>query len=308
MYDLIIVGSGFAGYSAAIYAVRYNLKTLVIGKLPGGTITESHIVENYPGYRSISGTELMKKFEAHAKDLGAEVIVDEVVGIIKDQEVFKVETRDKKEYLAKAIILGLGTKKRKLEIIGQSEFEGKGVHYCATCDAPFYKNRTVAVVGGSNSAALSADILRQFAKKVYVIYRGNELRCEPIMLDHLKKAGNIEIITGTNLTEFKGKKFLEKVLIDKPHNNNSEIAVEGVFVEIGGIPSSAIAKGLGVELNDKGEIKTNGLGETNIPGVYSAGDVTNTVLRQGLVAASQGAVAATSAYRFLSGKAMGSGW
>ena len=163
MYDVIVIGAGFAGFTAAVYTSRYNLKTLVIAKEIGGAIINSADVENYPGYKSISGLDLMKKFEEQAKSVGAEIISDQVVGVIKKDKSFKVETRSSKEYEAKALILALGTERRKLNIPGAKEYESKGIHYCATCDGAFYKDKVVAVIGGSNSAAHSALLLSRFS-------------------------------------------------------------------------------------------------------------------------------------------------
>ena len=308
MYDVIIIGAGFAGYTAAIYSVRYRLTTLVISKEPGGVIVKSREVENYPGFRRISGFELMKKFEEHAKSLGAELVVDEVVGIIKQAGSFKIETRQGETYEAKSAILALGTERRKLDIPGAKEYEGKGIHYCATCDAAFYKDKVVAVIGGGNSAAHSALLLSRFARKVYIIYRREKLRCEPLLYDKINATANIEIIYKTNLTEVKGSKFLEKVRLDNEYKGRKELELDGVFVEIGSIPNSSLAKELGVELTDKHEIVVDEHCRTNIKGVYAAGDVTNTVLRQGIVAAAQGAIAAASAYAFITGRHPSQAW
>jgi thioredoxin reductase (NADPH) len=313
MYDVIIIGAGFAGYSAAIYTVRYNLKTLIIASEPGGVVVESFNVENYPGFRSITGLELMQKFEHQAKDLGTELIVDEVVGITKheDQEqgqIFKVHTHTLNTYDAKAIIIASGTKKKKLDIPGQELYDGKGVHYCATCDAPFYKKKIAAVVGGANSAVHAADLLRKHAAKVYLIYRGAELRAEPLMKDQVLADPKVEVIYNTNVKEYKGKEFIETLHLDKAYHGSHELKIDGVFIEIGGLPSSKMAQKLGVIIGDTGEILVNEKCETNVPGIFGAGDVTNTVLRQGVVAASMGAIAATTAYNYISGKKVGSNW
>ena len=305
MYDVIIIGSGFAGYTAAIYSARYNLKTLVIGKELGGMIVESSEINNYPGFQKISGAELMNKLIEHAKGVGAEVVADEVLKAFKDKNVFKVETRQNKKYEAKTLILALGTKRRKLEVPGGLEFEGKGIHYCATCDAVFYKNKTVAVIGGSNSAAHAAQLLARFAKKVYIIYRGQSLRCEPAAHDKIKADKKTEILCGFNVKEVKGSQFVEKIMLDLPYKGRAELDVDGIFVELGGMPNSGLAKELGLELNKQGEIIVNAACETNIKGVFAAGDVINTPMRQGIVAAGQGAVAAGSAYKHLTGK---TGW
>jgi thioredoxin-disulfide reductase len=307
VYDAIIIGGGFAGLSAAIYSARYNLKTLVIAKQPGGAIVNATHVENYPGYVSISGIELMQKFEEQAKSVGAEIMIDDVIGVMKHKEGFKVETEEK-EFLSKTVIMAMGTERRKLDVPGAKEYESKGIHYCATCDGAFYKGKTVAVIGGSNSSAHAAMLLSRFAKQVYILYRGEEMRCEPILCTNMQQLGNITMIFNTNVVQLKGGKFLEKALLDKPFNGSTELALDGLFVEIGSVPSSAIAKQLGVELTKEGEIKANIQCETNVKGVFAAGDVTNTPLRQGIIAAAQGVKAATSAYIMLTGKKVTGAW
>jgi thioredoxin reductase (NADPH) len=308
MYDVIILGAGFAGYTAAIYCARYNLKTLVIAKQPGGAIVNSSKVENYPGFKSIPGFELMQKFEEQAKEFGAEMLVNEVIGVVKEKSDFKVVTRDQNGHLAKAIIIATGTERRKLDVPGAKEYDGKGIHYCATCDAAFYKNKTVAVIGGSNSAAHSALLLGRHARKVYVIYRGNDLRCEPMVKDQMKDQSHIEIMCGYNVTHVHGKDFVEKVTLDKPYKDKHELAVDGLFVEIGSVPSSAIAKELGVDINPGHEIVVDAHCATNVKGIFAAGDVTNTILKQGITAAAQGAIAATSAYHLITGKTIHGAW
>jgi thioredoxin-disulfide reductase len=307
VYDVIIIGGGFAGYSAAIYCARYNLNTLVIAKQPGGAIINATNVENYPGYASISGFELMQKFEEQAKKCGAEMIVDDVVGIIKDHDDFKVET-EQKEFLSRTVILCMGTERRKLDIPNAKEFESKGIHYCATCDAAFYKGKTVAVIGGSNSAAHAALLLSRHAKKVYIIYRGDNLRCEPVLKEEISNITHAEVLCGFNVVGLKGKKFLESITLDIPFKGSKELELEGLFVEIGSVPSSAISKQLGVELTKEGEIKVNIQQETNVKGVFAAGDVVNTPLRQGIIAAAQGVKAATSAYVLLTGNKVTGSW
>lgn len=308
MYDVIIIGAGFAGYTAAIYSKRYNLNTLVIAKESGGAIINAIEVENYPGFKSISGLDLMKKFEEQAKSLGVEQVLDEVVGIIKQENSFKVETGGKKGYEAKTLILAMGTSRRKMNIPGAKEYEGKGIHYCATCDSAFYKDKVVGVIGGSNSAAHSALLLSRFAKQVYIIYRKENLRCEPILCDKIKETKNIEIIYNTNVVEVKGSKFVEKAVLDNEYKGKKELELDAMFVEIGSVPNSAIAKQLGVEFTQHDEIIVNAQCETNITGIYGAGDVSNAVLRQGIISAAQGAIAATSAYKFITGKPTGGQW
>jgi thioredoxin reductase (NADPH) len=244
----------------------------------------------------------MSKFLEQAKSLGAEIVADDVLKASKDNDVFKIETRQDKKYEAKSLILAMGNKRRKLEAPGGLEFESKGIHYCATCDGAFYRNKTVAVIGGSNSAAHAAELLSRFAKKVYVVYRGAALRCEPVTHDKIKADNKIEILCGYNVREVKGSQFVEKIMLDLPYKGSVELDVDGIFVELGGIPNSVLAKELEAEVNQNNEIVVNANCETSIKGVYAAGDVTNTPMRQGIVAAGQGAIAAGSAYKFITGK------
>ena len=297
MYDIIIIGGGFAGLGAAIYTVRFNLKTLVVAKSMGGTIIESYLVENYPGFKSISGIELMDKFIEQVKYLGAELKETEVKSIKKHGSKFVVETSDG-EFESKALLLAMGSVKRDLDVPGIKALKGKGVSYCATCDAAFFKDKTVAVVGGGNSAAESAVLLAKHAKKVYMLYRGKELnRVEPVMVNQIKKEKKIEIVYGVNAKELKGDKALKSVMLD----NGKEMKIDGLFIEIGSDPASVLAKQLGVKLDGKGHIITDAAQRTNVPFVYAAGDITtgSNFFEQGVCAASEGAIAADTAYKEL---------
>lgn len=307
VYDIIIIGAGFGGYSAGIYSARYNLKTLIIAKEFGGAIMDAGIVENYPGFIKINAVELMQKLEEQAKAQGAEVLHGETLEIIKKNDLFIVKAKDK-EYQSKAVIVASGTERRKLQVPGAEEYKGKGVHYCATCDGVFYRDKITAVIGGSNSAAHAAMLLEKYAKKVYIIYRRDKMRCEPILLSRLEQMDKIEIIYNTNVVEVKGSRFVEKVILDKEYKESKELKLDGVFVEIGSDPATKIVKNLGVELSEAKEIIVDKNCSTNIKGVFAAGDVTNTVLRQGVVAAGQGTIAATSVYKYLSGKNVEKGW
>lgn len=296
MYDLIIIGSGPAGLSSGIYAGRYKLKTLIIGNETGGMLIEAHNVENWPGFKSISGYELMKRIEEQVKSLGIEIKTDLIKEIKKEKEGFTLKS-EKNSYNGKTIILALGSNKNKLNVKGEKEFLGKGVNYCATCDAPMYKDKIAVVVGGSNSAATSALLLSKYAKKVYILYRKNEIRSEPILVEQIKKNKKIEIINNVNIKEIKGDRFVKSVLLD----NNKEMKTDGVFIEAGYVPSSKLASDLRIKLNEKGEIIVDSLGRTNVEGVYAAGDVTNVPLKQATVASSNGIIACYSAYKFIKG-------
>jgi thioredoxin reductase (NADPH) len=291
----VIVGAGPAGLTAALYAARYKLKTVVLSKNLGGTIAESYKVENWPSIKSISGMGLIEKMKEQVTDLGVQIMLEEVIDIDKKKS-FLVKTASS-EYEAKSIILALGTQRRKLNIPGEKEFSGKGVSYCATCDAIFFKDKVVGVVGGSNAAAESAELLSEFAKKVYIIYRKEKIRAEPIITERVENNPKIEIITRTNVKEIKGDKFISRVIFD----NGKEIELQGLFIEIGSDPCTRLPKKMGVNLDKEGYIKVDEGQGTNIEGAYAVGDVTtkSNMLQQAITASAEGAVAAKSVYEYL---------
>jgi len=299
MYDLIIIGGGAAGLGAAIYSARYKLKTLVLAKEIGGQINESPEVENYPGFIKIPGMELLQKFKEQAVSLGVEVVDAEVTDI-KKGKTFKVNNK----YEAKSIIFAMGSYRRELNIPGEKEYKGKGVSYCATCDAPFFKGKIVGVIGGNDSAVQAALLAAKYAKKVFIIYRKEKVRAEPIWIERMEKTKNIQVINNTNVTEFKGEKFLTKVILDKAYKGSKEFKLDGVFVEIGAIPASQLAKKLGVKLDKKAHIVVSQAMETNIKGIFAAGDITtgSNMFQQVITAASEGSIAADSVYGYLQGK------
>ena len=217
MTDLIILGAGPAGLTASIYASRYKIDHIVIGSVFNSSVSRAYLIENWPGEQSIKGYDLLAKFYEHAKTLGGNIIQEEVVEIKKktvlknslssfSKNVFSVKTRANKTYEARSLLITLGTSHKKLNIPGESEFLGKGVSYCAVCDGALFKGKAVAVVGGSSSAAMSAGMLTEHADKVYIIYRGERLRCEPIVLENLEKNSKVEIIYKTNVTKILGEK------------------------------------------------------------------------------------------------------
>jgi len=294
-YDMIIIGGGPAGYSAAIYAARYNLKSIVLTK-ELGIISEAPEVENYPGIEHISGFELMQRFQKHAEKFGVETKFTEVVDVRKGITMFNVTDSDGNVYKGRTILIATGTEKRKLDAENVDKYEGRGISYCATCDAAFYKDKTVAIVGGSDSAAKYALLLASFASKVYIIYRGERLRAEQILIDRINSEPKIELITKENIQKIEGEKRVEGITLTSGRN----LKVDGIFVAIGGIPSSAIARNLGVELDPNGYIIVNYETQaTSVPGVYAAGDVVRFPLKQIITAAAQGAVAAHSVNDFI---------
>ncbi len=308
-YDFIIIGGGGAGLAGAMYAARLGMKTLVFGTshgtdLPiGGVITTTDIVENYPGFTKIGGFELAKKLEEHARSYDLVTIKTEKAEEIKKvKDGFLVKTK-KGEYKGRAVLFATGTRWRKLEVPGAERLMNKGVHYCALCDGPLYRDKVVAVVGGSDSAVKDALFLSEHAKKVYIIYRGEKIHPEPINLARVQKNKKIEIINNTNITEVKGKEFTESVLLDKPYRGGKELELDGVFVAIGHIILSELAEKLGVNLNVEREIIINHkTSETNIPGIFAAGDVTDKHFKQLITGVADACTAAYSAYDYISSK------
>jgi len=304
-YDFLVLGGGGTGLAAAMYGARLGLKTLVLGttngsELPvGGVITTTDSVENYPGFTSISGMELAKKLEEHARAYDLVTIKTEAaIKIEKKKNSFEVETKNSK-YNAKTLLFATGTKWRKLNVPGSDEFERKGVNYCALCDAPLFKDRVVAVVGGSDSAVKDALVISKYAKKVYVIAR-NEVHAEPINMERIKSDKKAELITKTNVTEIKGDSLVRSIILDKPYKGQKELKVDGVFVAIGHIALSELAVSIGVEVNEKGEIKIDHrTSETNIPGVFSAGDVSDKGFKQLITGVGDGCTAAYYAYEYI---------
>ena len=304
-YDYIILGAGGAGLASAMYAARLGLKTLVLGashgsELPvGGVITTTNIVENYPGFIKLTGTELAKKIEDHARSYELVTIKEErVAKVEKHENCFKITT-NKSVYSSKTILFATGTKWRKLDVPGAKEFENKGLAFCALCDGVLFKNKVVGVVGGSDSAVKDALLLSEYTKKVYIIYRGEQIRPEPINMERVKANKKIEIINNTNVTEIKGSKFLEKVILDKPYKESKELKLDGLFIAIGHIVLSDLAKTLGVKTNEKGEIITDKTALTNVPGIFAAGDVADTPFKQLITGVAEGCIGAHSAYEYI---------
>jgi len=296
MYDVLIVGGGPAGLAAGIYAARYAMKAAIFTMLRGGTITESHIVENYPGVIKATGTELMDKFVEHAKHFDVPIIEKQIDKVEKNK-VFKVITTDGKEYEGKTIIFCTGTTKRRLDAKGVERLNGKGISYCATCDGFFFKDKRVAVIGGSDSAALTAILMAGIAKEVYIIYRKEKLRAEPIWVKRIEANPKIKIIYKSNVIEAVGEKSLEKVRLD----SGKELKIDGLFIEIGNLPNTKLAEAIGVKL-DSGLIDVDKSQGTSVKGVYAAGDVTNNSnnFRQVLTAASEGIIAISAINSLLS--------
>ncbi len=304
IYDIAIIGSGPSGLTASIYASRYKLSNIVFGKFIGGTITDAHKVCNYPGMPDVAGLDLGMKMHEQAKQCGGEHKSEQIVDIKNEGDNFKVISDNGNEYLSKSVLLALGTNRNKLNLSNEDYYLGKGLSYCSTCDAMFFKEKTVVVVGGSNAATMSASMLSDIAKKVYIIYRGTALKGDQVWVDEVTNKSNIEIIFTTVLVGLEGKDRLERVKLSRAYNGSQYLDIDGLFVEIGSEPNIDLPKKLGLELDEKGYIKVLDDQSTNIVGVWAAGDCTNgsNGFRQVITAAAEGAVASNSIYSYLKGE------
>jgi len=305
-YDFIVVGAGVAGLSAGMYAARLGLKSLVLGfasgsEMPiGGTITTTKIVENWPGEIKISGQELAGKIRKHALSYDlVSVKEEEVESVSKIGKKFDVKS-SKGNYLGKSILFATGSKWKKLEVPGAKEFENRGVFYCGLCDAPLFKNKKVAVVGGADSGVKGALLLSEYAEKVYIIEILKEISPERTNGDRLKANNKIEVITGTKVEEIKGDGVVKRIILDKEYNGSKEIEVDGVLVAIGRVMLSDLAKSFGVKTNKAGEIIINHKTcETEVPGVYAAGDIVDGGFKQAITGVAEGCTAAYSASEYV---------
>jgi thioredoxin reductase (NADPH) len=297
MYDLVIIGGGPGGLTAAIYARRALLKTLLIEKgALGGQIAKSDVIENYPGFPSISGAELMEKFEEHARGFELEVKTAEVTSIEDNGEVKLVKTSEG-DVETKAIIVATGASPRVLGAPGENEFTGKGVSYCATCDGPFFRGLEVLVVGGGDTAVKEAVYLSKLASKVYLVHRRDKLRAEKILQEKAIKTENIEILWSHVLEEIKGEQLVTSTVVkDLKTDETRELPTEGVFVFVGINPTTDFVD---VEKDDRGFIITNKNMETSAKGIYSIGDCRDTPLLQVATAVGDGAIAAFKAEEYL---------
>jgi len=301
IYDLIIIGAGPAGLAASIYASRYGVGHVILGQVLGGQISETHEIDNYPGLENMTGFDFAQKWGAHAQKYGAEIKPVRVDSIMKDGDVFVLALGNGETLRAKAVLLATGTRRRQLALAGEKAFLGHGVSYCATCDGFFYKSKTVAVVGGADSAASAAIYLGNICQKVYLIYRGQELRCEPYWQREIEKNEKIEMILKTNVVEILGGEKLEKVRLDKTYKGKKELMIDGLFIEAGSEPNIDFAKKLELAVNKKGYIQIEKNCATSTEGVWAAGDITDGSdnFRQVITAASEGAIAARSIFHWL---------
>lgn len=294
MYDLIIIGAGPAGLTAGIYARRANLKTLILEKETiGGQISSSPLVENYPGFEQISGSELSNNFFNQVINLGADFEIEEVQKIV-DGKIKKVIT-DISEYETKAIIIATGAKHRLLGLENEIDLIGKGVHFCTTCDGAFYKNKVVAVVGGANTAVENAIYLSSLCKKVYLICRKDKLRCEKRLIQKAEELDNIKILYNANVRKLNGEE-LESIIVDE-NGKEKTLDVVGLFISIGLDPNNEIVENL-LEVSDKGYIQSNNC-KTDKEGIFVAGDCREKEIRQLTTAVNDGTITAMLAISYV---------
>jgi thioredoxin reductase (NADPH) len=301
IFDLIIVGMGPASVTAHVYALRYNMKVLAIGGIPGGLMMETHKICNWPGEIAITGAELSQKMMAQLQAMDANIVMEMVSQISGQINDFTVTTVSGKSFQSKRVLIATGTKHRHLGIDNEERLTGRGVAYCATCDAMFYKGRITAVTGGGNSAMTSALYLADLCPRVYLIYRGQALKGEEALKDEISKKSNITVIAQNNITAIKGEDKVTGLVLEHEFERQSELTVDGLFVEIGTLPLSDLAKDLGVELDEYGFVKVGQDQSTSLAGVYAAGDLTNASnnFRQIATAVGEGATAANAIYSAL---------
>ncbi|HEY3361099.1 MAG TPA: thioredoxin-disulfide reductase [Methanosarcina sp.] len=301
MYDLIIIGGGPAGLAAGIYAVRFGRNTLVLERSEiSGQISLADIVENYPGFPAISGLELMEKYKAHAQAVGVETKITEVLSVRAEGEK-KIISTDSGDLESRAVIIATGANPKHLNVPGEKEFLSKGVSYCAICDGPFFRNKTVVVVGGGNTAITDAILLSKTAQKVYLIHRRDKLRAAKVLQDRAFATPNIEFIFNANILEIVGSsegiRRVEKIIFkDLKSGEHHELATDGVFIYVGIHPNTEI---IDVEKNEEGFIRTNRFLETSEKGIYAVGDCSDTPIWQLVAAVRDGALAATAASMYV---------
>lgn len=307
MYDVIIIGGGPAGVTAGIYCARKNLKVLLLTKDLEGQIFNSPKVENYPGFKDISGINLSGRLKEHLLNFSSNIEIKEGFFVKKIEKIedsnFQITTEDGEKFISKVIIIASGASPRKLDVPGVKEFEGKGVSFCETCDGPFFKEKDVVVVGSGNAGLEAAEELASYTNKVCVLEIKNKLVGDEFLAKRLEKKGNVEIIFNVELKKIKGENFVEKIIyFDKKEGQEKQLNVSGIFVKVGQFPNSDFAED-SLEINERKEIIINPKTlETSEEGIFAAGDVTDISYKQYIIAAGEGAKAALSAYNYLKNK------
>ena len=304
--DVLIAGQGAAAYAAALYSARYQQDTLLVAEQFGGETATGGQIENYPGVPDIDGYDLMLKFKEQTDGLDVPLVMSNLLHVRPEDGHFVCEMDDGSTVRALSVILAVGRERRKLWLDHEDDWVGKGISYCSTCDAPLYRNRTVAVVGGGSAAVEGAVLIARYASRVYLIYRREQFnRPEPVLLRILGQTDNVFQLMSTEVVELLGTDLagLQGIRISRPFEGTDVLEVDGLFIEIGADPRVAIARELGLERNpETGEVHVNRLMHTSMPGIYAAGDLTDASgpLKQTVTAAAQGAIAALSAYTYVS--------
>ncbi|NAZ25877.1 MAG: FAD-dependent oxidoreductase [Thermofilum sp.] len=298
-YDVIIVGAGIAGLTAALYAARQKLSTLVISADLGGQLLLTNEIQNFPGFMSISGLELIRKVEEQAKTYGAEILFDEVTSIAEQENLFTVKTASDNEFQAEAVVLAFGKSPKEMGVPGEKELKGKGVSYCVICDAPLYRGKKVVLVGWGLHNYENIVLLRDYASKVYWVFPGEKPLEEEELLNEAMSKGNVELVPFSEPVEVKGDKRVQALVVrNKKTGELKTLEVDGVFVEMGYVTKTDFLKGL-VQLNEKGEVVVDKMCRTSKPGIFAAGDVSEMPHKQAVIAAGMGACAALSAYAYV---------
>lgn len=301
--DIMIVGQGAAGYAAALYAARYQIKPIIFGAHFGGETATGGLIENYPGYPEIDGFDLMLKFRDQAEKYKVPIVNEDIVSITRDGNCFEATTDHGNKHLGVSVILAVGRERRKLGVEHEDEWTGRGISFCSTCDAPLCRGRTVGVVGGGDAAIKGAVLVSKYADKVYIIYRKDRFtRPEAANLRQMRERPNIEPIFSANIIGLKGEDSLIGVVLDRELKGSRELKLDGLFIEIGADPRVELPKQLGLEVNELNEVKVDKFGRTNVEGVFAAGDLTDGSgdLKQTITATALGAMAATAAYEYVS--------
>jgi NADH-dependent peroxiredoxin subunit F len=297
IFDVLIIGAGPAGLTAGVYCARKMLNTAIISENIGGQALESWAIENYMGYRMVTGEDLMKKFEEQVRTLNVRLELDKVLSVKKNGDIFSVTTISDNTIRARALILTQGNRARKLGVANEEQYLGRGLSVCSTCDGPLYKGKRVAVVGGGNSALQTAIEMSEIAQPVHLIVRSS-IRADPVYIEKLNQKKNITVHKNTQIAGLEGDKFLSAIRLKDDKGEEQKLDVDGVFIEIGWLPNTDMVEGL-VALNDRKEIIVDCNCRTSVPGIFAAGDVTNVKNKQIIIAAGDGAKAALEAYEYL---------
>ncbi|MCC6003416.1 MAG: FAD-dependent oxidoreductase [Thermofilum sp.] len=298
-YDVVIVGAGIAGLTAALYAARQKLSTLVVSADLGGQLLLTSEIQNFPGFLSIGGLELIRRVEEQARTYGAEILFDEVTGILERDGVFVVKTASGSEFQAEAVVLAFGKSPKEMGVPGEKEFKGRGVSYCVICDAPLYRGKKVVLVGWGLHNYENIIRLRDYASKVYWVFPGEKPLEEEELIEEALSKGNIELVPFSEPVEVRGEKRVQALVVrNKKTNELKTLEVDGVFVEMGYVTKTDFLKGL-VQLNERGEIVVDKMCRTSKPGIFAAGDVSEMPHKQAVIAAGMGACAALSAYAYI---------